>query len=100
MLIAVGRPCDRTGRSSYSSAYSLACLLPADRPHAWAFLNAASPMRERNVARTASSCATRGMYACSQPLPLVYRSERAAVSSRTARCGLSCWLATVARPSR
>lgn len=42
-----------------SSAYSTTCLLSADFRHARASGNAASPMRERNADRAASSCGTR-----------------------------------------
>src|SRR5215470_20128820 len=61
-----------------SSAYPTARVLPADLPHAWACSNAASPVWERNAARTASLGGTRGTKACSQPLPRVSRIERAA----------------------
>ena len=47
-------------RDRYSSAYCVACLLPMDRPQAWAYWYAASPMRARSAARTASSCGARG----------------------------------------
>ncbi len=63
-------------RSPYPSAYSTACLLPADLPHAWASSNAASPSRDRHPARSASPGGSRGTYACSQPLPLA-SSQRA-----------------------
>ena len=60
----LSRPSEPTKRGSvtdrYSSAYCLACLLPMDPPQSQASWYAASPMRPRSAARTASSCGARG----------------------------------------